>query len=245
MAKAVTMATWDDVAHLSEQMKADMLSAIPPFQRDARSKGIPQLGAGAIYPVPESEFLVDPFRLPDHWPRAYALDVGWNRTAALWGAIDRNTDTVYLYAEHYRGQAEPETHVSAIKARGDWIPGVIDPASRGRGQSDGQKLLAIYQGMGLLLTTADNGVEAGLYDTWIRLSTGRIKVFRTLTNFMQEIRLYRRDEKGAVVKSMDHLMDCLRYFVRSGIERAIPEPPPGWDDAERRSAIVGDTIAGY
>lgn len=224
--RAVIMATWDDAPHLTEQMKRDMLATYPPFQRDARSKGIPQLGSGAIYPVPESEILVDPFEIPAHWPRVYALDVGWNRTAALWLAHDRESQTVYGYAEHYRGQAEPSVHASAVRARGDWIPGVIDPAARGRSQRDGEQLLQDYIDLGLHLTPAENAVEAGLYSVWERLSAGRIKVFRTLQSLLAEYRLYRRDEKGRIVKANDHLMDCLRYGVVSGLSIAVTKPAP-------------------
>ena len=65
--KHVVIASWDDVPHLSEKAKGDMLASIQPFQRDARSKGIPQLGSGAIYPVPESEIIVDDMPIPDHF----------------------------------------------------------------------------------------------------------------------------------------------------------------------------------
>src|SRR6201986_4312528 len=119
MTKTVITATWDDVPHLTAAQKADQLASYPPYQRDARSKGIPQLGSGAIYPVPESEIVVDPFELPLDLPRGYGLDVGWNRTAAVWGAHDRDTDAVYLWSEHYRGQAEPSVHAAAIRARGE------------------------------------------------------------------------------------------------------------------------------
>ena len=44
--KYVIMASWDDVPHLTAQAKAELLASIPPYQRDARSRGIPQLGAG-------------------------------------------------------------------------------------------------------------------------------------------------------------------------------------------------------
>lgn len=212
----IVQCTWDDVPHLDAAAKAKLLLRYPAYQRDARTKGIPQLGAGAIYPVPESDILVDPFELPDHFPRAYALDVGWNRTAALWGAWDGDSDTLYCYSEHYRGQAEPSIHANAIQARGDWIPGVIDPAARGRSQKDGTQLMQDYRDLGLDLSVAFNGVESGIYDTWERLSTGRIKVFRTLQNFLSEYRLYRRDEKGRIIKAKDHLMDDLRYLVMSG-----------------------------
>lgn len=221
--KFVVMATWDDAPHLDESAKAELWKSIPPYQRDARSKGIPQLGSGAIYPVPESDFLTEPFAIPDSWPRGYGMDVGWNYTAAIWGAIDRHTDTLYLYHEYKRSQSEPSIHAHGIKAPGHWIPGFIDPASRGRNQKDGSQLLEDYQALGLHLQIADNGVESGLYSVWDRLSTGRIKVFRNLSAWLTEFRLYRRDDKGKVVKENDHLMDAMRY-LESRLKEMKPKP---------------------
>lgn len=225
MSRWVGTCTWDDVPHLTTEAKAELWASIPPYQRDARSKGVPQLGSGAIYPVPESEIVCDPFAIPSYWPRSYGMDVGWNRTAAVFQAIDLETDTVYLYAEYYRGQAEPSIHADGIRAKaGDWMMGVIDPASRGRSQKDGQQLFTIYQELGLRLSIAQNGVESGLFEVWQRLSTGRLKVFKTLQNWLGEYRLYRRDEKGAVVKSNDHLMDTTRYLIVSGLPLASLAP---------------------
>ena len=241
--KAVVTAGWDDVPHLTEDAKKALLESIPPFQRDARSKGIPQLGAGAIYPIPESDILVDDFKIPEHWPQAFGMDVGWNRTAAVWAAWNRETDTVYLFNEHYRGQAEPSIHTQSIRARGEWVPGVIDPASRGRNQKDGQQLIQQYKDLGLDLEFAFNGVESGLYEVWQRLSTGRLKVFRSLSNWLTEYRLYRRDEKGQVVKSNDHIMDATRYLIMSGLERAITKPKPIEPDHEEYYS--GGTSGGW
>jgi phage terminase large subunit-like protein len=227
-AKSVTFCTWDEVPHLSPEVKDELWRSIPPYQRDARSKGIPALGSGAIYPVPESDVVVDDFPLPAHWPRAYGLDVGWNRTAAVWGARNPDTDTIYLYAEHYRGEAEPAVHAEAIRARGKWISGAIDPTARGRSQIDGRQMIELYRGLGLTLTTADAAVEAGIYRVWERLSSGRLKVFRSLTNWLGEYRLYRRDEKGRVVKERDHLMDATRYLIAefAAIARTEHGPKP-------------------
>ena len=218
--KYVVMATWDDAPHLDDKVKAELWESIPPFQRDARSKGIPQLGSGAIYPVLESEITCADFEIPEHWPRAFALDVGWNKTAAVWGAWDLETGTLYLYSEYYRSQAEPIIHVQGIHARGKWIHGVIDPASRGKSQADGVQLLSLYEDNGLILQPADNGVESGIYKVWQGLSTGKIKVCSSLQNWFTEFRMYRRDDKGKVVKDFDHLMDCTRYLVASGREVA-------------------------
>lgn len=224
MSKYVVQAGWDDAAHLSPEAKKALIDSFPPHERDARTKGIPQLGSGAIYPVPESEIVVDPFEWPYYWKQVFALDVGWNRTAAVWAVHDSEHDTTYLTSEHYRGQAEPAVHAQAIKARGDWIPGVVDPAARGRSQHDGHDLMQMYLTLGLNLTAADNSVEAGIYEVWTRLSTGRLRVFKTLANWLSEYRIYRRNEKGQIVKENDHLMDATRYLVMSGIAVAAFKP---------------------
>lgn len=234
---------WDDSPHLSEEQKKEMLNALPPQQRDARSKGIPQLGSGAIFPIPETEIFIDDFPIPDHWPKAYGLDVGWKKTAATWGAWDRETDTVYLYSEYYRGHAEPEVHAKGIKSRGDWIPGVIDPASRGRSQVDGRQLIQQYVDLGLNVDVAFNGVESGIFEVFQRMSSGRLKIFNSLVNLKAEFRLYRRDDKGKVVKENDHLLDSVRYLIMSGLERAITKPKPVEPDLDEYS--YGGTSGGW
>lgn len=224
MTKAAVMVSWEDVPHLSTEQKKTILAGIPPWQRDSRSKGIPQLGAGAIYQVPELDFKVAPFEIPRHFRRGYGFDVGWNKTAAVFCAVDPESSTIYIYDEYYRGQVEPSVHANAIHNRGKWIPGVIDPAARGRSQKDGEKLFDQYQDLGLKIEVAINAREAGIFEVWERLSQGRLKVFSNCVNFFAEYRLYRRDEKGNVVKKMDHLMDAIRYFCMSGVDLAITEP---------------------
>lgn len=219
----VIMADWWDVPHISPEQRDKLLASIPPYQRDARSKGIPQLGSGQIFPVPESEISVDDFAIPDHWPKMYALDVGWNNTACVWTALDRETNTIYIYSTYLKGEAEPVIHASAIRERGEWIKGLIDPAARGRSQVDGTQLLQSYLDLGLKLEPAQNAVESGLYKVWEGLSTGKIKVFKSCGNWFQEFRLYRRDEKGKIIKTKDHLMDCTRYAIM-GKDHAAVKP---------------------
>lgn len=234
--------SWEDVPHLTAEDKKDLWDSIPPYQREARTKGVPALGSGVIYPVPESTYVVEPFEVPHYWPRAYGLDVGWNKTAAIWGAWDQQNDTIYLYSEHYMGEAPPQIHADAIRARGDWIPGAIDPASAGSGQLDGKRLVDEYRGLGLDLEFADNAVEAGIHAFYRRLASGRLKVFRTLSSFMSEIRLYRRDEKGKIVKERDHLLDAGRYLLMTGMGRGTTEMVVNARDYEEprgRSSMTG------
>lgn len=240
MSRYVVQAGWSHVPHLSEQDKADLMSSLSPHQIKARSEGVPSLGAGAIYPVPEEDIICDPFQLPSWWARLYGLDVGWRKTAGIWGAWDRDTDTVYLYSEHYRGQAEPSIHAKAIRMRGDWIPGVIDSAANASGQADGKKLMELYRGEGLILHNADKAVEAGILSLHDRLSTGRLKVFSTLQHWLAEYRLYRRSEKGRIVKENDHLMDATRY-LNMGLHHATTRPI----DRSHLATQPGDLTTGY
>jgi phage terminase large subunit-like protein len=222
--KFTVTATWDDAPHLTPETRAQLYSEIPAYQRDARTKGIPQLGSGAIYQVADDDILVEPFEIPEHWPRAYGLDVGWNKTAAIWGAKDDESGILYLYSEHYMGKMEPVHHTEAIKSRGAWIPGVIDPASRGRSQKDGTQLIQLYKQAGLRLDAAMNAVEAGIYECDQMMQAGKLKAFSTLKNWYQELRVYRRDTDGKVVKERDHLMDAMRYLVMSGMDQAKAKP---------------------
>jgi phage terminase large subunit-like protein len=212
--KAVIQAGWQHAPWLDEDSKTQMLQDTPPHLRMARSEGRPSIGAGNVYPVDIESILCAPFEIPAHYRRLYAVDVGWNNTAALFMAIDPDTDTCYLYAEYKAGQKEPTIHAQRIREMSQgWIPGLIDPASRGRSQKDGQQLLHIYRQLGLQLRVADNAVEAGVQRGWDRLSVAKVKVFKTLHQFVEEFVIYRRDEKGHIVKEHDHLMDCFRYLM--------------------------------
>ena len=232
MSKACVMLDMDDVPHLSDDQKKSILGGVPPWQRATRKSGIPGMGAGAIYPIPEQQMLVEPFPIPEHWPRSYGLDPGWNCTAAIWFAWDVDNGGAVAYAEYYKGMADPAVHVAAINKisgngdmdRGRWMPGVIDPAAQAARGLAGELLLEVYQSLGLKVTKADNAVVPGLVKVWDMLSTRQLRIFNTLRNWRNEVRLYRRDEKGNIVKKADHLMDATRYNAMSGRQVAIVPP---------------------
>lgn len=238
MSRFLVTADWDNNApHLTAAAKKDMWDGIPYYQRDARSKGIPQLGAGAIYPVLEEDILVDDVRIEPHWPRGYALDVGWKFTAVMWRAKNPDTGISYFYDEYFRGEADPEIHAAAIRRRGLWIPGRIDPAARGRNQKDGDQLIKIYRELiygkddptvgRQMLQPAVNAVESGIYQVLMALQTGMLRIVRgSCPNWIRERRTYRRNEKGQVIKSNDHAQDAGRYNYASGDAWLAQQPAP-------------------
>ena len=200
----VVRCSMHEAAHLTPEMIESVIRSTPPYQRDARIHGFPSLGSGAIYPVPETDYVIPSFPIPKHWKRLYGMDVG-GKTAAVWIAQDPDTKVWHTYDEYYRERQEPSIHATTIKTRGDWIPGAIDPASRGRSQIDGQQLMQMYSDLGLHVHKAVNAVETGLYTVWELLSTDQLKVHDKCTQLLKEIKTYRRNEKGDVIKEADHL----------------------------------------
>ena len=217
--KAIIQAGWDDAPWLSEESKLKMEADTEPHLRAARRSGKPSMGSGNVYPVSIESILCEPFKIPDYYKKMYALDVGWNVTACVWAAIDPQTDVLYIYDEYYGKEAPPSTHAAAIRARGPWIQGVIDPASNGRSQHDGAQLSKTYKELGLNLLPADNQVDAGIQELWQRMTTGNFKVFNTLHNWAKEFVLYRRDLRGRIIKENDHLLDATRY-IQNNLRRA-------------------------
>lgn len=256
MSRAVVTATWADVPHLSEEVQRDLYETyrrLHPHQVDARTKGTPSLGAGVIYPFDEAMIKVDPFKIPKHWKRCFALDAdagsGW--TAMVWGAIDLDANKVYIYDCYKSASRELSTHMDALRQRGRdsarqlfgesgiqpeealrayefWIPGVGDAKMLLVTEYDSHQVIELYKKAGVDIEYPDKAVEAGIGQVYEAFVTQRLKVWSTCTAFFAEQRLYRRNEKGAIVKKDDHVMDALRYLIRSGLVRAkmFVEVPP-------------------
>ena len=129
---------------------------------------------------------------------------------------------LYLYSEYW-GAADPAVHVAAIRARADWIPGLIDPAANGRNRSDGVRLIQMYRNLGLHLQHIDNSIESGIMEVSQRMRSGRLKVFPSLAKYLGERRLYRRDENGQVMKDRDNLQDATRCLVL-GLSAMLTQP---------------------
>lgn len=215
---------WVDCPHISKSEIDRMSRKYPKYQLKARSEGEPGAGDGVIYERDVEELVTPWFQIPDSWPRAFGMDVG--RTAVVWGAIDPNSDILYLYDSYFSEEYNTAVHYDAIQRRGKWIPGVVDPGSLGSSQIDGQKLFNIYRGMGLDLDTAENSVDTGIGEVWSRIQSDRLKIFPTLTLWKEEYARYHRAKTetifgihSKVVKKHDHLMDATRYLVMSGISR--------------------------
>lgn len=238
--------TWDDVPHLTAADKKRLWDGCLPHEREARSKGIPSLGAGAIYPYLEDNISCAPFEIPSWWLKGYGMDTGWQRTAVVWGALDPSTNIFYLYSEHYQSEAHPAIHASGIKSRGPWMTGVSDPA--GANISDGKKIFDMYLEEGLdLIKAQKEDREGGILKVNQMFASGQLKIFNNLHNLLAEFRVYRRDEKGKIIKKKDHAMDAMRYLITTGMEYLNTAPDADSFDKNSSSNSLGtrDEFTGY
>jgi phage terminase large subunit-like protein len=219
----VVQTAWE-VPHITEAKRATLEIDYHPHVRDARLRGIPSLGSGAIYPIPKADWVINDIEIPKHYKKIYGLDVGWNWTAAVWFAVNPDDGTAFVYSEHKMSETEPMGHAEVIRTRGLWIPGVIDSAANGRGQDGGETLIQQYRDLGLQVTNANKSVEAGIYAVWSALKAGQLKVFASCQKTINELENYHRDIKGKIVKVNDHICDALRYGLMS-IDTAKAQTP--------------------
>jgi len=217
---------WDDIPWMSDDAKREILDSTPPHLRATVSQGIPTVGDGAVYRIPLEMVVLNQnqtFVIPPHYKKIYGMDVGWNRTAAVFGALDPDTDTLYIYAEHYVEHQPPEVHAARIKGIAqDWMPGAIDPAAGKSKDAYGDDLLKMYQKLGLRVRAANNSVESGIMKVSSMLTQGKLKFFPNTYNLQNEYLTYHRDD-GNIVKENDHALDALRYLVVS-LPWAKPTP---------------------
>lgn len=219
--KIYVLASHDDATHLTEEEKKRLYNSYSPYERDARTKGIPSIGSGLIYHVPEAELLVTPFEIPEFWPRCFGMDFGWEGTAAVFMAHDQDNDVVYLCGEYLAAHLTPMYHAfQIIKQGADWMPGAYDHSGESAMQNGSENVVALYEQAGIRnwFPADKRSVNESIYTVLQRMETGKLKIFRTLTKLMTELRMYARDDNGKVKKGNDHLMDAMRY----GIHTALP-----------------------
>lgn len=220
-------ARWDECPHMSPEKQKTLLSKYPAHQRDMRSKGIPLMGSGLIYPVDENQLKIDPFQIPPYWFVIDGMDFGWDHPQAhVQLVIDRDNDIVYVTNAWKGKEKQPYEAWHVVKPWAEGIPTAwpMDGLQHKQqmGKQDAMQQRSIYEAEGFNMlgehaTWPDGsvGVWTGITDLLDRMRTGRFKVFSNLFEVFEEIREYhtKTTPKGNVeiVKVKDDLVDAIRY----------------------------------
>jgi phage terminase large subunit-like protein len=235
--QALINATWHDAPHLMADGKLtdraqQLWSAFPDHEREMRSKGVPFMGSGLVFPFTEEQLVVDPFPIPRHWPQIMGIDFGYDHPfGAARLAVDRDSDIVYVVSDYSESGKLPPIHVAAIKPWGAWIPVAWPHDGLNTEKTTGDELRQPYADLGLLMLPeratnppdyaqgqaegeGGNSVEAAILSMHERMETGRWKVFRTCRNWLGEQRMYHRkiNQRGMseIVKIKDDVISASR-----------------------------------
>lgn len=236
-----TNMTIDDVEHYTKEERDRIIASYPEHEREARAMGVPILGSGRVFPIAESLIKVEPFQLPDYWPRIAALDFGWDHPAAgIWMALDRDKDIYYVYDSYRMRETTPANQAEHIRVRGDWIPVAWPHDGLQHEKGSGIQLAEQYREAGINMlhemarfpeTGGEEGhkvsrtsVEAGVLGMLQLMQAGKFKVFSSQTTWFEEFRLYHRKE-GKIVKLQDDLMAATRYaYMMTRYAQVPPDP---------------------
>lgn len=103
-------ATWDDAPHLTEDDKQRLLAGYPDWQKEMRSKGVPVLGSGAVYPFSDKEIdgvlTIDQIKSnPFAYKLLWGCDFGYSSntdadpSTLVLTAYEMETDKIYVVDE--------------------------------------------------------------------------------------------------------------------------------------------------
>lgn len=211
--------TWDDAPHLTDEVKQQLLGAIPEYQRDMRTKGIPVLGSGVIFPIADADITVDPFECPAHWFVVNGLDFGWDHPQGhvqLW--IDRDQGITYITRAWRKSERDSDQAWNAVKLWSKNVPTAWPADGLQHEKGGGQQVKLQYSKSGFAMmqshaTWPEGGVsvEAGVWKMLQDMRDGKFKVFSNLSEWFDEKRLYHRDDHGNIVKERDDLLSATRY----------------------------------
>lgn len=218
----------DDNPYLANDGRYEqMLKALPPTQRRQLLEGDWEVAEGAAFTEFDRNLhVIEPFDIPIHWERTKGIDYGYaSESACVWGAIDRDDNTLIIYRELYRkGLLGTElAHLIAEMELNDpmSVPGVLDTACWNRTGQTGPTVGETLVKAGHKLRRADKNRVAGkiqIHEYLKVQQSGRpkIQIFNTCPNLIRELQsipLDKSNPEDVDTHAPDHAYDALRYLI--------------------------------
>lgn len=229
--------TIDDVDHFTPEQREEIISSYQPHMRDARTKGIPSQGSGAVFPISAELIEEEPFKdLPLWWAYIIGGDFGWDHPQA-WVLMgwDRDLDIIHVIDSFKARETTPATAASRIRQWGEWIPTAWPHDGYIHDKGSGDELATQYRDFGVNMLhehathpTGGFGTEAGVSEMLNRMQLGKFKVNKYLRDWWDEFHGYHRDQ-GKIVKTRDDLMSASRIGT---MMIRFAEAPPAEEEEE-------------
>jgi len=227
-------ATWEDAPHLPKEERERLASSYRAHERAARTQGIPMLGEGAVFPIPDEDISFDlatdfPNGIPPYFARIKGCDFGIDHPAAgVEIAFDRDGDIIYVIDCYRKAGETAPYHAAWLKKTNPLIPVAWPHDGMNREKTGGKTLAHAYREHGANMMsksarypkargeTKDKGgpqpVEPIVDEVLERMMTGRFKVSTHLRDWFEEKRSYHRKD-GKIVDRRDDIMKATFYAV--------------------------------
>lgn len=171
--------------------------------------------AGMIYEDFTDEQIIEPFDIPEYWPRYMGVDFGGVNTAAIFVAYDPDKRLAYVYREYHGGGISIKEHASRLLHNEP-----IYPMAYGGAPSENQWRDEFGRaGLTIRQPTAYD-VEVGISRVIKAHKSGRYFIFNTCRELIEQKRTYSRavNENGNPIdkiqdKETYHLCDAERYIM--------------------------------
>ncbi len=226
--------SWDDVPlELLDQKTRDMLiSTWLPYEIDARTKGIPMAGTGAVFQIDFDQMILkEPPQIQPWYKRLCAIDFGRSPdpTVIIWMYWDERTDTIVVYDEVIVKNQTPIEYAPQILARGKDIPMAWPPDGKRKGYTETESVIVELTNKYGINTVPESftnpdgsrGIDYGLQYIIQRIRLGKFRVSAHCVGLIEEMRQYHTETSGngkVNFRGSDHAIDAMRYGALS-IER--------------------------
>lgn len=224
--RAVINMQIEDALHIPASERQKIIDGYLPHQREARVRGVPLLGSGVIFSMPEPSVVEDQLaHVPEWWAKIWGIDFGighpFGAALLLW---DKDTDIIHVhYAFKHQADLEakdlPVLHAAAMKPIGIEVPVAWPQDGTQRDKGSGIALKAQYKAAGLNMLPehacwpdGGNSTEVGIKEMQDREASGRLKYAKNLSDLLDERRYYHRKD-GQIVKIKDDILSAVRVGI--------------------------------
>ena len=207
--------------HLTEAKRAELESQYPVHERVARLHGGIMRGKGRVFTYPEEAIMEEPLDyIPAHWAKIWGLDFGiMHPFAAVLLLWDRDNDVIHLHHAIRIKDALPIQHAASMRHIGGLVPVAWPHDGAVRDNTTGTPLAALYRKEGLAMLHEHATWPGGGFSTWAgvkemqdRMTTGRLRVAKHLSDWFEEYLNYHVDGEK-IVKANDDLLSATRIGI--------------------------------
>lgn len=220
-----------------------MLESLPPDLRRAWLDGDWDALAGQYFAEFRRELhVVEPFEIPQHWRRYFAMDYGLDMLAGYWAAFDE-AGRCCIYREIYQSDQIVSEAARGIRSlsEGESIEAYLAPSDLWGRMADTGKSQAerfAEEGLRLSQVVARSRVDGWMdLHEWLKGEEPALRIFSTCGNLIRCLPLLQHDARNpndcaTEPHEITHAPDALRYLLAGRPapgrlpERQRPTLPP-------------------